>query len=354
MRKILSLLVISLVCSGSFAWADKKIDQLPAIVTPADGDLYYCMQSTTDFKCELSDIRAWGDVAITGGTIDAVDITNGTIDAADITNGTIVGPTIDNAVIGGSTPAAGDFTTLNTTGNVGIDETNPLDLLHVAGGGVFGSTLSGAQTAGDGVVLVENELAVGIIAAISGAPLSARKDSASSTQMTLAVANYNAAAAGTGPRLAFVGFGATAMGGIRYAWDGAATTDSFVRIFTRSSNVNTEHLRIDSSGNMLLGHTATPASATQSVAIETGTAPSGGITNGFVMYSSDESGGNAAPTFRLEGGDIVILFKGSALTAEDATVIDATYGSDEEGVLNNVRTRVGEIEVVLQAQGLLT
>jgi hypothetical protein len=38
---------------------------------------------------------------------------------AAITSGTIVGATIDNSVIGGTTPAAGTFTTLNsTTGNV--------------------------------------------------------------------------------------------------------------------------------------------------------------------------------------------------------------------------------------------
>ncbi|MEE9244875.1 MAG: hypothetical protein V3U63_01630, partial [Gemmatimonadota bacterium] len=43
----------------------------------------------------------------------------------------------------------------------------------------------------------------------------------------------------------------------------------------------------------------------------------------------------------------------AALTAEDATVIDATYGAPEEGVLNNVRTRLGEIEAALQAFGLI-
>ncbi len=46
--------------------------------------------------------------------------------------------------------------------------------------------------------------------------------------------------------------------------------------------------------------------------------------------------------------------KATALTAEDATVIDATYGSVEEAVLNNLRTRVGELESKLQAYGLLT
>lgn len=45
--------------------------------------------------------------------------------------------------------------------------------------------------------------------------------------------------------------------------------------------------------------------------------------------------------------------KPTALTAADPTVIDSTYGADEEGVLNNVRTRLGELETKLQALGLL-
>ena len=43
----------------------------------------------------------------------------------------------------------------------------------------------------------------------------------------------------------------------------------------------------------------------------------------------------------------------TALTGEDATTIDATYGTVEEAVLNNVRTRLGEVETKAQALGLL-
>lgn len=43
----------------------------------------------------------------------------------------------------------------------------------------------------------------------------------------------------------------------------------------------------------------------------------------------------------------------TALTAPNATVIDSTYGADEEGVLNNVRTRINELESKLQALGLI-
>ena len=43
----------------------------------------------------------------------------------------------------------------------------------------------------------------------------------------------------------------------------------------------------------------------------------------------------------------------AALTAVDATAIDDTYGTVEEDVLNNVRTRLGEIETALQALGVI-
>ncbi len=51
-------------------------------------------------------------------------------------------------------------------------------------------------------------------------------------------------------------------------------------------------------------------------------------------------------------GDTPIV-QPTALTAVDATVIDSTYDSTEEAVLNNVRTRLNEIEAKLTALGLL-
>jgi hypothetical protein len=43
----------------------------------------------------------------------------------------------------------------------------------------------------------------------------------------------------------------------------------------------------------------------------------------------------------------------AALTAADASVVDATYGSQESAVLTNVRTRVNQIEDALQAFGII-
>lgn len=43
----------------------------------------------------------------------------------------------------------------------------------------------------------------------------------------------------------------------------------------------------------------------------------------------------------------------AALTAEDSSTLDGTYGPEEEAVLGNVRTRIGEIEAALIAAGVL-
>ena len=115
-----------------------------------------------------------------------------------------------------------------------------------------------------------------------------------------------------------------------------------------------EAMRLDDNQNLMLGYTSRGANAVQTFGIETGTAPTSSPADIFQLYSKDWNGaGTAAPHFRTEEGDIIILANQGALTAEDATVIDATYGAVEEAVLNNVRTRIGELEAAAQAMGWL-
>ncbi|AZS07298.1 hypothetical protein PP505_gp28 [Gordonia phage Dorito] len=45
--------------------------------------------------------------------------------------------------------------------------------------------------------------------------------------------------------------------------------------------------------------------------------------------------------------------KPTALTAADASTVDATYGTEEAAVITNLRTRVGELETKLKALGLI-
>ena len=107
-------------------------------------------------------------------------------------------------------------------------------------------------------------------------------------------------------------------------------------------------------GRFGFGTNSFGSSAVNVISQTTGTAPGSSPGNVYQAYGADWNGaGTVAPHFRTEEGDIIILANQGGLTAEDATVIDATYGAVEEAVLNNVRTRIGELEAAAQAMGWL-
>jgi hypothetical protein len=45
--------------------------------------------------------------------------------------------------------------------------------------------------------------------------------------------------------------------------------------------------------------------------------------------------------------------QGAALTAADASTVDGTYGAQEQAVIENLRTRLGEVEARLEAAGIV-
>lgn len=67
-----------------------------------------------------------------------------------------------------------------------------------------------------------------------------------------------------------------------------------------------ERMRIDASGNLLLGGTASPASATKSLAIFNGTVPTASVTDGVVLYAQDVSSSSELRV-RDEAGNITTL-----------------------------------------------
>ncbi len=89
------------------------------------------------------------------------------------------------------------------------------------------------------------------------------------------------------------------------------------------------------------------------IAMKNGTANTTDVGDQFHFYAADVSS-LSTPHFRTEGGDIIKLYKEAALTAEDGATVDGTYGTEEQGVINNLRTRMGELETALQAIGLIT
>jgi hypothetical protein len=125
--------------------ANVGIDATLRAVSDGEGTPSILDLSTTD-------ARFRGDVEITG----ALNISTLTVSALD-------GVTIDNSVIGGTTPAAGTFTTLNATGGGALTGTwsdlgtiTTVDInggtitgitdLAVADGGTGSSTAAGART----------------------------------------------------------------------------------------------------------------------------------------------------------------------------------------------------------------
>lgn len=77
------------------------------------------------------------------------------------------------------------------------------------------------------------------------------------------------------------------------------TTNSSLRAF------------VSQQGNLIFSSSLSsdPASMVNGIAMYNGTAPSGNITAGFSMYSTNIVAGNAAPHFRTENGDIVKLYR---------------------------------------------
>ena len=94
-----------------------------------------------------------------------------------------------------------------------------------------------------------------------------------------------------------------------------------------------ERLRIEAGGDIGIGITPTAKLDVNGDAKLRGALDHDGTTVGF--YS-------VAPVVRA-----------AVPTAEDAALIDATYDAVEQGVLNNVRTRLGEVIVAIQGIGIM-
>lgn len=81
------------------------------------------------------------------------------------------------------------------------------------------------------------------------------------------------------------------------ALDIRAVSDHPILFYTN----NQERMRIDTSGNLLLGTTASPTTGTQSLTVETGTAPTATPADTISLYSSDLSAGNTILSLFTEG-----------------------------------------------------
>lgn len=117
--------------------------------------------------------------------------------------------------------------------------------------------------------------------------------------------------AGDGYRLQLVGpseAGNTL--GMTYAGVGAAAikvnSSGALEFGLDASDGNTERMRIDSDGNLLVGATATPTSSAGNIVLNNGTAPTGNATNGVILYAEDVSTSSELKV-RDEAGNVTTL-----------------------------------------------
>ena len=100
--------------------------------------------------------------------------------------------------------------------------------------------------------------------------------------------------------------------------------------YIHADGTNDINLVSDSGGNLGVGATTFGTNAAGTIAFANGTAPTGNVANQHAYYSADQAAGNAAPHFRTEAGDVILLYKQSHITdapgdttANNATTINA-------------------------------
>lgn len=128
---------------------------------------------------------------------------------------------------------------------------------------------------------------------------------------------------------------------------------------------NNENYAAILNGNVVIGNMTgahlVGTNGARVLSIQNGTAPSGapgadGSQNGIQVYSVNLSGTTVSTFHVMNGnGKVVKLFEGAALTASVSTALSEppVYGDVEKSVIDNLRTRVNELETRLKALGLL-
>jgi hypothetical protein len=131
--------------------------------------------------------------------------------------------------------------------------------------------------------------------------------------------------------------------------NGSESTDFVVDLI--SNGAETERFRLKSSGNLLLGTTSEGASATKTLVINNGTAPTGDVTDSFQQYSADIVAGNAAPHFRTENGNVIKIYQETTGIAAAAFVANTSLIVDDSATFGGYT--IGQVVAALKAQGLL-
>jgi hypothetical protein len=114
-----------------------------------------------------------------------------------------------------------------------------------------------------------------------------------------------------------------------------------IKVFKFMSNV----------GNFGVNVMTFGTSATNTIAIANGVAPTTSPANAFQQYSADITAGNAAPHFRTENGAIVKLYQETTGIAAAAFVSNTSLIVDDSATYGGYT--MGQVVAALKAQGLL-
>jgi hypothetical protein len=110
-------------------------------------------------------------------------------------------------------------------------------------------------------------------------------------------------------------------------------------------------------GNLAFGTSTFPASMFAGATFKVVTAPTTDVATQFSFYADLNGLGVACPHFRPDDGNILRLFKEAPLTVADATALSSGGAvpliASDQIVLDNMRTRINELEARLTAFGLL-
>jgi hypothetical protein len=140
---------------------------------------------------------------------------------------------------------------------------------------------------------------------------------------------------------------------------GRSSSTGFLHFYGNQANfggyvfdsVDGERARITAQG-IGLGQTTFGTSATKTLAVSTGVAPTTSPADAFQMYSADITAGNAAAHFRTEGGAVIKLYQ------ETTGVAAATLTGGGGTALTDTDTFDGytlkQIVKALRNQGLLS
>ena len=125
----------------------------------------------------------------------------------------------------------------------------------------------------------------------------------SSPNAKLSVSNSGAAGLEFSPTSGYLGGG--------YIQGYNRSTSAFIPVEVIASQfavvlASTQALTLDASGNLLLGGTSAGASSAASLAIFNGTAPTGSVTNGIILYAEDVSSSSELKV-RDEAGNVTTL-----------------------------------------------